>query len=312
MARIPTVTGPVDPADLGLVLPHEHLCVTTEGLIKNFPHVWDEDHAHERAVRKVRAAQECGVNTIVDPTVMGLGRDVRRVQRVVEATGIQVVVATGLYTYRDLPFYFRERSVEQMAELFVRDLEEGVQDTEVRAGFLKCATDEPGLTEGVRTVIRAVALAHRRTGAPIMTHSNPNNRSGLEQQDLLEEEGVDLSRVVIGHSGDTDNLDYLRTIADRGSYLGMDRYGLEQILETERRNDTVAALCEEGYEDHMLLSHDHCATLDWVEEDPDELLPNWNFTHLFEEVLPALKERGVSPDQIRTMTRENPRRWLAG
>lgn len=312
MASIPTVSGPVPPDELGRVLPHEHLCVTTEGLARNFPRVWDEERAHERAVRKVRAAREHGVDTLVDPTVMGLGRSVQRVRRVVEETGIQVVMATGLYTYRDVPFYFRERSVDAMAELFVRDLRNGIQDTDVRAGFLKCATDEPGMTPGVEKILRAVARAHRETGAPIMTHSHPANRSGLQQQDLLEEEGVDLSRVVIGHSGDTDDLDYLRALADRGSYLGMDRYGLSYILETERRNATVAALCRDGYTDRLHLSHDHAATIDWVEEDPEELLPDWNYTYLFETVLPDLRERGVDEDTIRTMIRANPRRWLRG
>lgn len=96
MASIPTVSGPVSPGELGLVLPHEHLCVATEGIPGNFPRVWDEPRVHERAVRKVRAAQEHGVQTLVDPTVMGLGRSVARVRRVVEATGIQVVMATGV------------------------------------------------------------------------------------------------------------------------------------------------------------------------------------------------------------------------
>jgi len=309
---VPTASGPVQPGELGLVLPHEHLCVTTEGLAQNFPAAWDEARARERAVQKVRAARRHGVDTLVDPTVMGLGRDVGRVRHVVERTGIQVVMATGLYTYRDLPFYFRERPVDDMADLFVKDLEEGIQGTDVRAGFLKCATDEPGFSEGVEKTLRALARAHRRTGAPIMTHSHPASRNGLEQQDLLEEEGVDLSRVVIGHSGDTDDLDYLRALADRGSYLGMDRYGLDQILDTARRNATVAALCEEGYADRLHLSHDHAATIDWVEGDPDELLPDWSFTHLFEDVLPDLRDRGVTDNQIRTMTRENPRRWLTG
>ena len=189
------------------------------------------------------------------------------------------------------------------------DLTGGIQGTEGKAAILKCATDEPGVTPGVEKVLRAVARAHRRTGAPISTHTHPATRRGLEQQTIFEEEGVDLSRVVIGHSDDTEDIEYLQELMKRGSYLGMDRFGIDPILPTEKRVATVARLCELGFAGQMVLSHDASCYLDWY---PPELMktaaPNWQFRLISEDVLPALRAAGVSDEQIKQMTVDNPRR----
>ncbi len=311
MAHVQSVAGLLDTSAFGFTLIHEHLRVRSDAVALQWPHLYDEEREFERAVGQVRAAQDRGVRTIVDPTVLGLGRDIRFTQRVVAATGMQVLAATGLYTYNDLPFYFENRPTTHMASLFVHDIEEGIQGTGIRAAFLKCATDAPGITHGVERVIRAVAMAHRQTGVPIMTHSHPVSGSGLKQQDLLESEGVDLSRVLIGHSGDTDDIDYLVRLMERGSFIGMDRYGLDVILPTDKRNATVVELCQRGYAKQMMIAQDACATIDWY--DPhllEAMTPNWTMTFVPDAVLPALREAGVSDADIRTMTVENPRRYF--
>lgn len=311
MATIPCVGGALDTTALGFTLIHEHLRVRSDAVAAQWPHLYDEEREFDAAVAQVRAAQERGVATIVDPTVLGLGRDVRFMQRVVDATGMHVLAATGLYTYHDLPFSFANRSARHLSAVFVHDIEQGIQGTPTRAAFLKCATDAPGITPGVEKVIRAVAQAHRQTGVPIMTHSYPANGSGLRQQDLLAEEGVDLARVLIGHSGDSDDLDYLMRIADRGSFLGMDRYGLDDILPAARRNATIVALCARGYADRMMLSQDACAAIDWFDEEKIRPhLPHWTMTYLLDEVIPALRTAGVSEAHIQQMTVANPRRYF--
>ena len=311
MATIACVGGTLETATLGFTLIHEHLRVRSDAVAAQWPHLYDEARELAAAIAQVRAAQARGVATIVDPTVLGLGRDVRFMQRVVNATSIQVLAATGLYTYHDLPFYFANRSVRRMSEVFVHDIEQGIQGTSTRAALLKCATDAPGITPGVEKVIRAVVQAHRQTGVPIMTHSYPANGSGALQQDVLAEEDVDLSRVLIGHSGDSDDLDYLMRIADRGSFLGMDRYGLDDILPAARRNATIVALCERGYADRMMLSQDACAAIDWFDEEKvRQRLPNWTMTYIPDEVLPALRMAGVSEAHIQQMTVANPRRFF--
>ncbi len=310
VSPIPTCTGDIAKNALGFTLPHEHLFGCTEEVIHNFPHTWQWDSVVDKAVEHANKAYDSGVKTIFDPTVMGLGRSIPHSKRVAQQTELQIVVATGFYTWTEVPNYFHEHSLEHMVDLFVHDIKKGIQGTNVQAAFLKCAADEPGITEGVEMVTRAVARAHLRTGAPIMTHSHPATKNGLEQQDIFEDEGVDLNRVIIGHSGDTDNLDYLQQVADRGSFLGMDRYGLEEILPTKKRNETLLELCDRGYTDQLLMSHDCTLTLDWFEENPMDVLPNWNYTYILDEVIPSLKDQGLGDREIHMITEENPRSWI--
>jgi phosphotriesterase-related protein len=165
------------------------------------------------------------------------------------------------------------------------------------------------VTPGVEKVLRAVARAHRRTGVPISTHTHAGTRRGLEQQDIFEQEGVDLSRVVIGHSGDSEDLEYLETLMKRGSFIGMDRFGVDVILPTDKRVATIAALCERGYAGQMVLSHDASCYIDWFPREAlQAAVPNWHFRHITEEVLPALRQAGVTEEQVRQMTVDNPRR----
>ena len=316
MAEVETVRGPIATTDLGVTLMHEHVFVLSPEIMANFPEGWGEDAAREQtAVDKLNALKAAGVDTIVDPTVIGLGRYIPRIQRVAARTELQIVVATGVYTYNDVPMYFHFsgpgtalNGPEPMVDMFVRDITEGIADTGVRAGILKCATDEPGLTVGVERVLRAVAQAHRATGVPITTHTHAGTRRGLEQQRVFAEEGVDLSRVIIGHSGDTTDVDYLEELIAAGSYLGMDRFGLDNILRFEDRVDTVARLCERGHAAKLVLAHDASCYIDWLPEAAlPVVLPNWHYLQIHNDVLPALRARGVTDEQITTMLVDNPR-----
>jgi phosphotriesterase-related protein len=244
---------------------------------------------------------------------MDLNREVELARRVVDETGIQLVMATGIYgaKYTFIPPYFENREPSALVDVFVHDIEQGIQGTDVKAAFLKCAVDEPGISEHVEKVLRAIAQASRRTGRPIMAHSHPASRRGLEIMDVFDDEGVDPRKVQIAHTGDTDDLEYIEALLGRGCWIGMDRYGLDIILPTEQRNATVIELCRRGYADRMMLSQDACASIDWFpEEMVKQMAPNWHFTFLWEGVLPALSDGGVTDAQIDTMMRENPRGWL--
>jgi phosphotriesterase-related protein len=316
--QVPTVRGPVAVADLGTVLMHEHVFVLSEEIRQSLPETWDEQQRVDDAVTRLKALAAAGVSTIVDPTVIGLGRDVARVARVNQQVDLNIVVATGIYTLADVPDYFRYHGpgtllggAERMTELFVRDLTESIADTGIRAAFLKCAIEE-NLTPGVERVMRAVAQAHLRTGAPITVHTNATARTGLVAQDVLRSEGVDLGAVVIGHSGDTADLDYLHRLIDNGSYVGMDRFGLDILLPTDQRVATVAALAREGFADRMVLSHDASCHIDWFPPGVrEQIAPNWHYTFLHDEVLPALRRAGVTETQLTTMLVDNPRRYFS-
>jgi phosphotriesterase-related protein len=314
MATIETVSGPVEEENLGLTLPHEHIRSTSEGARTNFPHLYDEQAELDRAISQFKEVADRGVKTVVEPTCMDLGRDVGLIKQVADATGLQFVVCTGIYgaRYTFLPQYFANREIDDLVEAFVHDIEEGIQGTDVKAAFLKSAVDEPGITEDVEKVLRACARASKRTGRPIMSHSHPASGTGLKQMDVFDDEGVDPAKVVIAHTGDTDNLEYIEELLSRGCYIGMDRYGIDLFLPIEPRNATVIELCKRGHAGKMMLSQDYVSTLDWFPaEMVTQMLPKWSFTLVLDEIIPTLKESGVTDEQVDTMMVDAPRRWLA-
>jgi phosphotriesterase-related protein len=318
MGQVNTVRGPVDAGALGFTLMHEHVFVRSPEVASNWPTGWDRATQVTRAVERLRELKDSGIDTIVDLTVVGLGRDIEPVQEVAAQVDINIVVATGLYTYNELPHYFdyrtapfRASGVDMLDEFFIHDIENGIAGSGVRPGILKCATDEPGLTPGVERILRAAARVHRQTGLPISTHTHARTRRGLDQQRVFADEGVDLSRVVIGHSGDTTDLDYLGELLQAGSTLGMDRFGVDAYCTTEKRIETVARLCESGWAQAIVLSHDAGCHMDWFDDDfLHQVQPNWNFLHISHDVLPAMRQRGLSEEQITAMMVDTPRRIL--
>jgi phosphotriesterase-related protein len=318
-ATVQTVRGPIGVSKLGTTLMHEHVFVLDAEMLQNYPEDWgDEEKRIADAASRLNELKSRGVDSIVDLTVLGMGRYIPRIQRVAERTTLNIIVATGIYTYNDIPFTFRFRGPgtalggpELITQIFVRDITQGIGDSGVKAAILKCATDEPGITPGVERVLRATAQAHLQTGAPITTHTHAATRVGLEQQRIFREEGVDLSRVIIGHSGDTTDLRYLEELIANGSYLGMDRFGLDTILPFEDRVATVAALCARGYAAKIVLSHDASCFLHWI-PGVEQLLPRWNYLHIYNDVVPALRSKGVTDDQLHIMLAENPKRIFSG
>ena len=328
MGEVQTVRGPVDAAELGVTLVHEHLCARDEGVRFQFPQMLvsggdpvrevDDAGAEQLALESARAMVDRGVQTICDPAALFLGRDVRLMRRVSEATGLNVIAATGIYTYDHLPTALLTRDADAIADLYVHDIERGIQGTDARAAFIKCAADAPGITENVEKLHRAAARASLRTGVPIMAHTHPASGTGPRQLDIFAEEGVDLTTVQLAHTGDTTDLDYIERVLDRGAYIGMDRFGLEMYLPFDQRIDTVVALLERGYADRMMLSADYCATLDWFPLELEKQMlaagaaVDWSSTIVHDKVLPALRERGLTEAQERTLLVENPARWLTG
>ena len=166
----------------------------------------------------------------------------------------------------------------------------------------------PGVTPVIENILRASARAQKATGVPISTHTWAAGRTGLAQQAIFAQEGVDLGRVIIGHSGDSDDLGYLRGLMERGSTIGMDRFGLEHFLPTAKRVEVIARLCAEGYAPRMVLSHDANCWSDMLsEEDKRRTRPLWHYNHIPDDILPALRKAGVSQDHIDQMLVRNPR-----
>jgi phosphotriesterase-related protein len=317
MSTVQTVQGPIDAEELGVVLVHEHVRFRDEAVAAEWPERYDEEAELDAALQAVGDAKARGVDTIVDPTAMFGGRDVRFMKRVADHTGVGIVPCTGIYSYDYLPHYFENRDADVMAAHFISDLEGGIQGTEIRAAFLKCAADAAGVTERVEKIHRAVARASAQTGAPIMAHSMPALATGPRQIEIFEEEGVDLTRVQIAHCGDTDDVEYIERLIEKGVYVGLDRYGLEMFMPIDKRNATVADLLRRGHSERVMISQDYCATIDWFPPEAGEVfeaqggIRNWSMTLVFDEVVPALREQGALDDEVfNTIFVENPKRWL--
>jgi phosphotriesterase-related protein len=319
MPEVQTVQGAVDAGELGIVLAHEHVRFRDEAVAEQWPGRYDDTLEFDAALVAVRAAKQAGVSTIVDATAMFGGRDVKFMKRVADETGVKIVACTGIYSYDHLPHYFENRDVDVMADHFVEDIEQGIQGTDIRAAFLKCAADAAGVTANVEKIHRAVARASVQTGAPIMAHSMPAVGTGPRQVEIFKEEGVDLSRVQIAHCGDSEDIGYIEGLLAEGVYVGLDRYGLEMYLPIDKRNATAAELLRRGHAERLTISQDFCASIDWFPLEAAEFfesqgaIRNWSMTLVFEEVVPALRELGVMDDGVfETIFVENPRRWLSG
>jgi phosphotriesterase-related protein len=318
MATVESVTGPIEADDLGVTLIHEHFRTRDDANAVQFPHLYDEDALYAAGVEAARGALDRGVKTVVEPTAMFLSRDVRFMERIATETGLQIVPCTGIYTYDFLPIFWQSRDADVMADAFVHDIEEGIQGTGIKAAFLKCAADEPGVNENIEKIHRACARASLRTGRPIMAHSRPASNTGPRQVEIFLEEGVAPEKIQIAHTGDTDDLGYIEGLLEKGVGIGLDRFGIEMYLPMENRLKTAAALLERGYERQMFISADSCGSIDWFPEEQVEQLvqagavKDWTITLVHDQVIPALRERGMTDVQLDTLLVANPKRWLGG
>jgi len=318
MATVQTVRGPVDAAQLGPTLAHEHVFVLTPEALNNWASVytgspyWDEDTNIARAVRILQEVRDAGARAIVDPTAPGLGRNIPRIQRVNDQVDLNILVASGIYAFLELPNFLIYRPTRAIADLFVREITEGIDNTGVRAAFLKCCVEHYGLVGDIPRILEAVALASNETGAPVMVHTNAAHRTGLLALDALTRHGVDPTRIVIAHMGDSNDLDYLRAIADTGATLGCDRFGIEHFNPLPNRIETLLALLAEGYADRIHLSHDAATFYDFMTGDPNFAgEQDANFLLVWNTVLPTLRDAGIGDDVITQLTVENPARFFS-
>ena len=316
MSTVNTVTGPVDTADFGFTLSHEHVGTNAAGLRHTYPQFIDRDGIREQSIAAMKAVYEDGVRTIIDVSTFDLGRDVQLIREVAEESGMQIVVATG--NHLAVPRPFGDVSPDAIAPLYIQEIEEGIEGTGIKAGIIKVASDRGGITPPQEVVLRAAARTQKATGVPISTHTWSPDRVGEAQVNILEEEGVDLDRVYIGHSNDDTDLEYLLGLLNRGVWLGLDRYPGGQTAGTpnwEQRTEIAKALMDAGFTHRIMLSHDYSVPKARhgaeVQEARRQANPDaYNFIPRY--VLPRLKELGASDEEIRQITVENPRRFFEG
>jgi phosphotriesterase-related protein len=317
---VQTVTGSCRPADLGVTLMHEHLIIGWPGWeADTVAPRWDRAEAKRLCVDRMLELKALGVSALLDPCPIDLGRDVEFAAEVAQASGVRIICATGLYKEEaGAAPYFKFRgpfsdSVAEMAEIFIKELSEGIGPTGIRAGVIKVATGPHQVTSYERTVLRAAAKAHLATGAPITTHTDEGTM-GREQLVILTEEGVDPQRIIIGHSCGTADLRYHVDLLERGATLGFDRFGLELLQPDRLRLAALIGLLGIGFERQIVLSHDTvwCWRGRPLPMPVEAMAPKWDPRHVFNNILPALRQAGVPQAKVDAMLVDNPRRYFEG
>jgi len=313
MATINSVLGPLDTSELGFTLMHEHLLCGFAGVSENFPELVGLDFM-ERIVDGLTRAKDAGVRTVLDATTIDLGRNVNVMVQASRHTGVNIIACTGWWL--DIPPFFEGVSPNQFADIFIREIREGMCGTEVKAGILKAASDISGLTRGEELVLRGVARAHLETGSPIMLHSYPAGRVGEQQLAVLKEEGANLRRVKLDHSNDTTDVEYLIWILGQGCYLGLDRYPGRNVSPLARTK-TMKALIDAGYEDRLCPSHDCLlarvmADNPMISEEERLRLNPHGYLYMKKVVFPWLREMGVPESTIGRLCVDGPRNFFEG
>jgi phosphotriesterase-related protein len=311
MATVQTATGAIDAAALGFTLSHEHTFTGGGGLWHAYPDLFDWPATEQLVLEQFRAAKAGGIDSMIDLSTPDLGRDVAFVRRIAEGSGVNIVVATGLW--RDIPRFFSTQTPERIARIFIDEIERGIEGTGIRAGAIKVANDAEGVSAIAEPVLRAAAIACRETGVPISTHHWAPLEVGRRQAEILLEAGAPPHLVCIGHSADTTDVTYLEELLRLGVYLSMDRYpGREPRPDWRARNATVAELARRGWASRLMLGHDYGVRLQ--ERGVAGPPPPSPTLYLFvkDKALPELRTLGVSEEQIHAMTHDAPRRLLSG
>ena len=314
MTIINSVLGPVDTADLGTTLMHEHIMSSSIGIPQNYPEVLEKGYL-KHIVDGLKQSKAGGIDTVVDATTLDLGRDVTILNRASSLSGVNIITCAGWWLEKTR--FLSGVSIDRLIRGFVREVKEGIAGTDIKAGILKGASDMAGVLPEEEKVLRAVAQAHHETGVPIMIHSYAPGQIGRRQIAILKEEGVPLNRVKMDHSNDTTDLEYLFWMLEQGCYLGLDRYpgvGTSSIARTR----TLKALIDAGYQDRLCISHDWSLarhmdndTRTGTPQKRKKLNPH-GYLYIKNVVFPQLRKMGVSDNIIDRLLVDGPKKFFEG
>lgn len=304
MTQLFTTLGPRSRDALGLILPHEHIFVDLGAPDRpDFGQAEAEDVVALMGP-EVERARAAGVTALVECTPVGVGRRADLVKAVSEATNFPIVVATGIYREPWVPDWAHAASEDALCAWMLRELNEGIEDTAVRAGFIKLSAGDDGLTEVEKKILRAAARAARATGAAIGSHTI-RGRVVRDQLDILEASGYTASRFIWIHASAEPDVALNLEMARRGAWIEYDWIGGAQpddffIARIQR-------LLDAGYGHQILLSQDR----GWFDPSKPGGGTPMPFTYLSETFLPKLRAEGVDAATVRTLTEENPFRAFA-
>lgn len=316
MAMVNTVRGVLDSSELGITLSHEHVLLSSAGIKDTFPNLIDREGIIRKAVNSLVMEGEYAVHTIMDVTTMDAGRDVRLLERVSKEAEINIICSTGIWL--DIPRIFWNANPDDVADLFIGEITDGIEDTGIKPGLIKVASHAGGVTQEGEIILRAAARANLATGIPITTHTYASEQTGSQQIKVLEDEGVNLNNVYIGHSDDSLDIDYLKGMLEKGVWLGMDHLTFEYregLPNLSQRLKTIKELIDSGYENKLMLGHDWAIAMPIFGEDliksRDEYNPH-GYGFIRKIVIPELLRIGVPERVIQAFMVINPSNFLTG
>ena len=314
------VLGPVATTDLGVTLMHEHLQASSTGIPQIYPELLGKGYK-ERIVKALVDVKQAGISTVVDCATIDLGRDIRLLAEVSERSGVNVIACTGWGS--ELSHLLGTFTPDQYAEIFAREVEEGIEGTSFKAGLIKSYADIGGVTPDIEVILRGVARAHLRTGIPIILHAYHAQQVARRQLAILKDEGVDMNRVKVDHILETTDLEYITWIVEQGVWLGMDKIpniylGHGAGVSPAARILTIKAMIDAGYAKRLLISHDGVVLSSLFDTRPqwelDKIVSDnpYGLLYIHKVVLPKLREMGVSDATIDSIMVDNARRFFEG
>jgi phosphotriesterase-related protein len=316
---VETVCGPVPANELGKTLIHEHFVFGYPGFqgdVTLGPLRFEEALGAGVAIAQKMMAH--GIQTVVDPTPNDCGRNPELLRRISEATGLNIICATGYYYEGEgATPYFKFRQLlgtaeEEIYDMFMAEITNGIADTGIKPGVIKLASSKNRITEYEKMFFRAAARAQKETGIVIITHTQEGTM-GPEQAAYLLEHGADPQKIVIGHMCGNTDPEYHKKTLQYGVYIAFDRFGIQGMVGAptdEERIRTLLVLLREGFADKIMLAHDTVNI--WLGRPPQlpepfaALMSNWHVEHVFQNIIPALTKEGVTEEQLEQMFVKNP------
>ena len=344
--KLNSVCGELTRQQLGTVTTHEHVLLDLTAFYQELPVPGIEDPATQKVEmwnlgilsrdcyalkdnllldneqvqeKELACFRDAGGNTVVDASLPGIGRDPRALRRIAEKTGLNIIMGTGFYVGQTHPEELASMTDRQVADLMVKELTEGVEDTGIRAGYI----GEIGISEifddKERKILRAAALAQKDTGVAINVHINPWTINGLEAADILLDAGVSPDRICISHIDVENRVEYIYALLQRGVYVEFDNFGKEYYIRREVRNSgyglfvhgtervtLLKKMIDDGYLRQILLSCDVCL------KNLLHTYGGWGYDHVLTNIVPMMEDEGITEEQIHTLLVENPADWLIG
>jgi len=314
--KINTVLGTIDSKDMGVTLMHEHISTIEWNFARAFPGFFDKEEAVRLFCEEMELLKPYGLKTFVDATPITLGRNIDLMRECSERAEINIIAATGMYG-QEFPFFGSGVHPRVLADLMIKEIENGMEGTDAKPAFIKCATQEESEINGY--MIWAAAIASRETGLPIYAHTNPHKKVGRFQKEIFDREGIEPKKVAYGHTVGTLDMEYFKDLAHDGSYLGNDQISYAGPRGIGKLADMTMQLIGEGFGKQVFLSCDNAVRSDFGmvlmpelrDRDKNPMVRRHGIKDtLFDGILPALRERGLDEDGIRELMELNPRRFF--